>query len=486
MTRLQKKLFLCGCLTALGCCFVTSAVAAEKGNLPITTTSAEALKLYQEGKSELKYNTEAARKSWRKATELDPNFALAHVQLAFLAQNTTEQFAEIQKAIASRTHASPAEQLVVDWLDNALKGKMIPAIQALNDVLEMYPEDMDFNSEGAFWLQYRGACDRAIPIYESILKRDRSFANAWQGLGDCYIKSGSVSKGLAAMKQYVAQAPNQASSEIRYGETLAKAGQYDRAIAHCKTGLDKDSTAIQGWHCLAQAHALKGEGLRAREEYKRFLDAPGVNPMQHEAVALEWAATYVQEGDYKAADESFTAVATEAHKAALGQFEAEAYRSMALYHEDNSALELLAKADSSLQEHPISGLNRAGERAKLLQTRVMLALRLQDMSMAEAAVKQLGELAAAASMPAAERCHSGATGSLQVAQGKFADAIPYLQEDSDNAFSLQDLVVAYRKTGANKLSRATQDKLAKNPSLSLEQILVNKDSHKQKIQIASK
>lgn len=484
---MRKNIFVFAILMALACT-APSVLGAEKSDLPLTTSSAEARSLYRDGQTALKnYNFNAARSDFRKAADLDPSFSLAHIELSFLAPNATEQFAELKKAVANKAQATPGEQLVVEWLDNAIHGKMIPAIQALNDILAQYPEDLNLSWQGAFWLAYRGVCESAIPIYERVISQDKTFAAAWHGAGECYIREGSVSKGLAAIKQTVVLLPKQPSIEIYYGETLARVGQYDKGIAHCKAGLGIDANAMEAWHCMAQAHAFKQDEARARDEYKRFLDAPGVNPNQHTTVALEWATTYVWQGDYKQADEAFAEVARQAHQAAQGQFEAEAYRAMALYNENaNAGLELLRKAEHSLEEHTIAGLTLAAERARLLQTRELLALRLHDMDLAEATVKHLEQLAADAHLPAAERCYAGARGSLLVAQGKYQEAISFLQQDPDNALSMQQLVEAYRQTGAGKQSRATLDKLARNHSISVEQVLANKDLHKQKVQIASK
>lgn len=482
MKRIGIHLFLIGVVSLL-CWSLVPPVAAQE--LHATTSSPEALKHFEQGRHEMeKFNADAARAEWHKAIELDADFTMAHVFLAFVPSNPAEQQSELRKAISTKGHASAGEQVVVNWLESAVQGKTLVAIQSLNDAIALYPGDKSFNWGAGLWLEYRGACDRAIPIFEHVLQQDRHFAPAWRDLGNCYTKAGAWSKGLSAMKEYVALLPRQAAPEIFYGETLAQAGKYDKAVSHCRAALAIDSHATEAWYCLAQVDALKGDEKRARTEYTRFAESGG--PGQRTwAGALELAVTYVREGDYRGADQAFSEVVNRAHHASLGTTEAEAYRSMALYSEDRAAVQdLLKKADAALQEHPSDAMARASENAKIEQTRVMLALHFQDMPAAESALKRLQGLNAN-HLPLVEQCYSGAEGALLLTQGKYGEAATYLTADSGNAFSLQNLITAYQKSGSRKRAREAQQMLEENHSASLEQALVNQDLHKHKVQMAS-
>lgn len=485
--RIQIKSSVSALAIALCCLFAASLVAQEANNqLPVTTRSPEALKLYRDGQRELRsYNFPAAQEDWRKALELDPDFAMAHLYLAFVPVNPMDQAVHAQKAIAGRGSVNPGEQKLLDWLLGAMQGKMIPALQAMNDLLAMYPDDSTLNWGAALWLQSRGACDRAVPIYERVLNGDKDFIPAWRGLGECYIRKQDFDKGFAAMKKYVALLPQQAVPEIYYGLALVRAGHYEDGIAQCQAALALDADSTEAWRCVAMGHALKGDGKRARTEYARIVTSPRVSFAL--TAGLESAATYVQEKDYKQADKAFTEVAEKAHAAGFGITEAEAYRAMAIYQSDPAAaMELLKKAETALEEHQVSRLDRYSKQAAILETRVVLALGAQDFDTADQAAKQLQELVETSHSPVVEHASAGATGAILVGRKQYGEAVTYLAEDSDNPFSLKYLITACEKLRREAAAKEAVKRLVRNNSLAVEQVMILAEFHKQKFQVASK
>src|SRR5271166_2684885 len=85
--------------------------------LPLTTKSPEARRLVEEAwRLDLDLvEQEQASKVLRKAVKIDPDFALAHELLAQTSLDPAEQFTEQQLAFVTRTHASPAEQTIIEW-----------------------------------------------------------------------------------------------------------------------------------------------------------------------------------------------------------------------------------------------------------------------------------------------------------------------------------------------------------------------------------
>src|SRR5215471_11633840 len=122
------------------------ALAASAGQQPagmeMSTQSAKARAFFEEALAKMEtLHTQAALQNWRNAAQADPNFALAHIFLAYFAQDPTEQVAEREKALAARQLAGPEEQLIIDWLADGSKGRMVPAIQAMNQAVETYKHD---------------------------------------------------------------------------------------------------------------------------------------------------------------------------------------------------------------------------------------------------------------------------------------------------------------------------------------------------------
>jgi hypothetical protein len=59
-----------------------------------------------------------------------------------------------------------------------------------------------------------------------------------------------------------------------------------------------------------------------------------------------------------------------------------------------------------------------------------------------------------------------------MAQGKFAEAVGRLEDDDKNPFSIQRLIVAYQKTGANEKSSRMAERLQNLCEPTIEQAVV--------------
>ena len=94
------------------------------------------------------------------------------------------------------------------------------------------------------------------------------------------------------------------------------------------------------------------------------------------------------------------------------------------------------------------------------------------MDSAAKAVSQLEAMAGKSRSQVIQLCYHGAAGATLVAQGKFAEAIPHLQEDSADPLSMRLLWRAYNSTGAAADAQAVAAKLAALNVPTVEQALV--------------
>jgi hypothetical protein len=170
---------------------------------------------------------------------------------------------------------------------------------------------------------------------------------------------------------------------------------------------------------------------------------------QKVAWGLQSAATYVREGDFAGADQAFTRIARQAHAQDLGNLEAEAYRSMALYQKDSAhAHDALAKAEAVLREpHQVPQALLDEELAAVWRTGSDRAVRDGDTARAKSLLQRLNELASANSDQVIEYARAGASGAVLLGSGRFAEAISDFQGDPTNPYSMLGLVQAYEKSG---------------------------------------
>ncbi len=171
---------------------------------------------------------------------------------------------------------------------------------------------------------------------------------------------------------------------------------------------------------------------------------------------MQSAMTYVRERNYAQADTAFAAVASEAHSLKLPFHEAEIYRLMAQYEPDPAAaLKRLQQAETVLtQATSVPKSDRDEELARVLRWRVVRAGDASDQSAADQAMQQLQDMNAKGNSHAVHHSCEAALGARLMQQGKYPDAIPHLQEDHDNAFSMKLLADAYMRTGATAEAEA--------------------------------
>jgi tetratricopeptide (TPR) repeat protein len=434
--------------------FMFCALAAVAHDTPsgmhISTKSPQAHVYFEKGMQKMEMlHIQDGLENFRNAVKADPQFALGHVILMFFTQDPTEQVAEREKALAARASANPEEALVIDWLANSSQAHSIPAIQAMNEALEKYPQDKHLRWLAGWWLLVdHNQSQRAVAMFERVMQIDPKFADAYNEAAYCYARMGNFDKAFANIKRYTELVPNEPNPQDTFAEISRMAGRFEEALTHYRASLKIDPSFNESQLGLGDTYALMGQQERAREEYAKAIAAG--SPVQKVTWGLQSAATYVREGNLAGADKAFTAIAEQAHQKDFANLEAEAYRSMSMYQLESAAsLSLLARAEAVLHEDhkvPQSLLNE--EYASVLRTRVERALHGGNKELAAAAFKQLQELAANNSADGLmENAVHGAAGALALAQGNYADAVNHFEEDEANAISMRGLITAYEKNG---------------------------------------
>ena len=442
--------------------------------MQMSTQSAKARAFFEQGLAKMEtLHTQAALQNWRHATEADPSFALAHIFLAYFAQDPTEQVAERGKALAARSLAGPEEQLIIDWLANGSKSQTVPAIQAMNEALERYQDDKHLAWLAGWWLMLaQDEPGRAIPMFERAIRLDPKFADPWNEVAYCYARTGNFEKAFEHIKRYTELLPHEANPQDSYAELSRMAGKYEDALAHYHASLKLDPTFIESQLGLGDTYALMGDEARARAEYEIAIQK--ATNVQDVLWSLQSAATYVREGNLESADAAFKQVAKEARSYDFSNLEAEAYRSMALYQKDwTSSATYLEKAQTALRlsdKVPQALVNQ--EIAAVLRTGVDLAIQNGNMDAATETLARLEKFANSNHDGVIQTSFHGASGAMLLAQGKFEDAISHLEEDLRSPFSMRGLILAYEKTGAKEKAERMTVRLAGFNEPLIEQAIV--------------
>lgn len=453
----------------------------EAGIVPITTTSAEARDLYVHAMVKLEnLHGQEAMQDFRKAVQLDPDFAMANIIIGFPTIDPIvepgERAAVLSKANAAKAKVSQGEQLIIDWVTNTKQGHMVGAIQAMNEALDEFPNDKHLAWLAGVWLENQQQWRRAIPVFERAIKLDPDFAAPLNEVAYCYARFRLYDKAFDAMQRYIGLLPNEANPQDSYAEILRMGGKFEDALIHYHASLKIDPGFVESQLGIADTYALIGDEPRARSEY-----AIAIQHARSKSQAANWslnaAITYIRERNFAGANDASRALATQAHQDDLALPEAEAYRMMATYQTDgNSAMQLLKRAEEVLQEnHPLAAAERQEELALILRERAARAARDGKLSLAGSTLQRLQQMADSSQDQNIQLAYDGAAGAVLVAQGKYEKALSHLQEDDHNPVSVRLMVTAQQNLGDKRGAEETAQRLATWNEPTLEQALVVPD-----------
>src|SRR5438105_2865268 len=141
--------------------------------------------------------------------------------------------------------------------------------------------------------------------------------------------------------------------------------------------------------------------------------------------------------------------------------------------EYKQAVKELDAAQKALEEvHKISPAERDEEHARILMVRAMRATDEHADAAATAALQELEKMAQESHSQVIQQSYHTAAGTMLLAAGNSKEAVPELQEDSDNPFALQLLWQAYTHLGNTPKAADVAGKLAGMNVATPEQALV--------------
>jgi tetratricopeptide (TPR) repeat protein len=443
-------------------------------SLPVTTSSAQARRLYEKGMRDYEnLYLERCNDDWRAAVKADPNLALAWAWIAFNSTDPKEVSAARKKAKALAPKLTAGEQLMVSWIVKVQEGDFIGGISAMNDMLEMYPKDKHLYYLAGNWLMGEEGADQAERMMLKALAIDKNFPAALNDLAYSYARDREFAKAFAAMDRYVAVLPTEPNPQDSYGELKRMAGEFEDSLRHYRAALKIDPDFVTSQVGLGDTYALMGNQEQARVEYDKAVRFAH-NEADRLNYSMQKAMTFVRDGNFAEADELFEETAQTAHAKEQDLQEAQAYRHMAEYQaDDNAALNYLQQSEDSLSHNStVAKGDKDEEFSRILRNRAVRAAHLGNAALADASLKHLETMAEGSRNRVIQSSYNGAAGATLMDQKKYSDAITYLEEDQDNPFSLELLVQAYYQTHQPEKLHEAENRLRGTNVPTMEQALV--------------
>jgi serine/threonine protein kinase/Tfp pilus assembly protein PilF len=248
-------------------------LAAEKtaaGQPPIaevTTSSMDAYHYYLKGNEENEKNyVPECLDSYKKAVEIDPEFASGYMELAWAHDRMFETRASqeaMKKAMALAPKATEKERLYIE-ADYAVlvENDLRKSIRILEQIIGKYPKEKKAYLYLANSFGYEDM-DRAIETLNKALTVDPHYAEAFNSLGLYYRYKGDFAKALELNKKYATVNQDQVDPIDNLANLYFREGKIEEATAKFKEALSIRPDFIWSTMALHYISALKEDYAQA-------------------------------------------------------------------------------------------------------------------------------------------------------------------------------------------------------------------------------
>ena len=209
-----------------------------------------------------------AQNELRRALEVDPGFALAHLMLGelFVFQNQWSlALTEIDTARLHRTALTNIDQLRVDALFARAAGNTLEERICLQKLAELRPHRKEYRYELAESYFHTADVEMAIPRYLDALKLDPQYALAYNHLGLSYSWRGDHARAFEALRKYL-EIDRSANALDSIGDAYLCAGAYEEAARYKLMALQQDPSLFYSRRSLPYVDLFRGRFRRAESQ----------------------------------------------------------------------------------------------------------------------------------------------------------------------------------------------------------------------------
>lgn len=249
--------------------FFTCTAVAGGDKIPVTTTSAEARDIFLKGRQLVdNLRLTDANPLFRKATEIDPQFALAYLYAAQTAPTGKEFFADLEAAAGLADKVSEGERL---WITGVRAGAFADPEtnrKCLTSLADMYPDDERAQMLLGVFHFGQQEYEKATKLLKRATDITPGFAPAYNQLGYAYRFLGQYKEAEETFEKYTQLIPDDPNPYDSYAELLLKIGRFEDAVVQYKKALAVDKHFANSYAGIAAALAYQGK----HDEALRILD----------------------------------------------------------------------------------------------------------------------------------------------------------------------------------------------------------------------
>jgi tetratricopeptide (TPR) repeat protein len=242
------------------------------------TDNLEAYETFLKAGRPIAYSAKALKEKlalFKRATELDPNFAEAYAAdaavAAFVYRNQwwpvmrpTEARARALEGVARALALNPDTPLAHSTLGvlQMVAGKHEDAIRAARKAVSLAPNDTDARTTLAIILTYAGQPEAAVAEMETVLRLDpKPPASIHIVDGFAHFIAGQYEQSLEAFLKANAMAPNNITINSFLGGIYARLGRMEEAKAAMDVALKYQPSEALSWYKLNLSYFKRAEDL---------------------------------------------------------------------------------------------------------------------------------------------------------------------------------------------------------------------------------
>ena len=273
------------------------AAPADGGRIPISTSSQAARAEFLKGRDlvdRLQITDSAAH--FRKAIELDPNFAAAELALAGAVPTGKEFFEHVDKAASLADKVSNGERLQILATQAGAQGNPSKQREYLEQLVTEFPNDD--RAHLAYGVFLFGVQDypNAIENFRKATEINPQLSTAFNLLGYSYRQAGKFEDAEKAFQAYVKLIPNDPNPYDSYAELLLKMGRFDEAIAQYRKALEIQPNFVNAHQGIAMAQLYSGKPKDASAELDELAKKARTDAEQRTAM-LARTVVFLDQGD---------------------------------------------------------------------------------------------------------------------------------------------------------------------------------------------
>lgn len=386
-------------LWSMGCAFDLADAGVVRAKVPITTDSAAAQRLFEEGRDLLeKVLPGDAHRLFAEAAARDESFALAHLMMAETAADADSRKAALDRAVALVDGVSDGERAMILGHQAGWRGDAEGQLAHYQQLVALFPEDeRALALIGNFHFE-RQEHPLAITYFKRATAVDPEFSQAYNQMGYSYRSIGRWKEAEQAFLRYIELMPEEANPYDSYAELLMQMGRFEDSVTQYREALARNSEFLPSLVGVGKNQLFLGDPVGARETFEKLSSFSRTD--RERGTAVIWTAvTYLHEGLVEEAVARLEDLSLHAEQANLVA-EALSYRLLqsSIWLENGNLesarqiLDQVAEAESRETDgsRPKGGF---GLEPRVLYLQTRLALARQQPALAEEILQELEKVA---------------------------------------------------------------------------------------------